>query len=106
MIAAHVPRPGRPPLDLLGQRFGRLLVVARAPTLRYSRWLCRCDCGAEVVVSAQLLRMREGGTRSCGCLRREACRANGYRFAALMAERRATCAPAAAATCSLAEVWR
>lgn len=62
----------RPTLRLVGQRYGRLLVLSQAPTLRYSRWRCRCDCGTEVVVSAQLLRMpAHSGTRSCGCLRRE-----------------------------------
>lgn len=63
--------PGRPTLQLVGERYGRLVVIAQAPTLRYSRWRCRCDCGAEVVVSAQLLRMGAAGTRSCGCLRVE-----------------------------------
>lgn len=80
--------PGRPTLNLLGHRYGRLLVIAQAPTLRYSRWRCRCDCGTEVVVSAQLLRMGTAGTRSCGCLRRE------QRAAALRrmhAARRAQC---------------
>lgn len=32
-------------------------------------WLCRCDCGNEVEVSAHSL--RNGNTKSCGCLNRE-----------------------------------
>ena len=32
-------------------------------------WLCKCDCGAEVVVRSRDLRM--GNTQSCGCLQRE-----------------------------------
>lgn len=103
MIAAHVPRRGRPPLNLLGQRFGRLTVIASSPSLRYARWRCLCDCGAECVVSTQLLRMGKDGTRSCGCLRRETCRKNGHRFAEIMAERRRESADT---TCTLAEVWR
>lgn len=37
---------GRKPLDLEGRRFGRLLVVRRAPTAGsvYARWLCSCGC--------------------------------------------------------------
>lgn len=66
----------RPTLNLVGQRFGRLVVQSQAPTLRYSRWNCLCDCGAACVVSTQMLRMGERGTRSCGCLKREANRRN------------------------------
>ena len=60
-------------LDLTGQRFGRLLVLSRAPrttSAHQARWLCRCDCGATTTVISQGL--RSGGTRSCGCLHREA----------------------------------
>lgn len=62
--------------DMTGHRFGRLVVVARAPTLRYSRWHCLCDCGGTAIVSLQLLSMGAKGTRSCGCLKREANRRN------------------------------
>lgn len=33
------------------------------------KWLCRCDCGGEKVVSQNML--AAGKTASCGCLRRE-----------------------------------
>lgn len=69
-------------IDLTGQRFGRLVVISRAPTLRYSRWVCNCDCGATVTVSLQLLRMGAKGTRSCGCLRLEQRRENLARLRA------------------------
>jgi hypothetical protein len=69
--------------DLTGQRFGRLTVLRRGEDLvretlrpymapqrvRLVRWHCRCDCGREVDVLA--ISLRSGGTRSCGCLRRE-----------------------------------
>lgn len=74
--------------NLLGRRFGRLLVIRQAPTLRYSQWVCRCDCGNTVTVSNQLLQMGERnsakGKRSCGCLRQEFARRNGKRSAALL----------------------
>jgi len=55
----------------LGQRFGRLTVVARAENERnrHARWYVRCSCGAEKVVRGTEL--RTGGIRSCGCLQRE-----------------------------------
>lgn len=65
-------------MTLIGQRFGRLVVVSQAPTLRYTQWRCRCDCGNECTVSRQLLMMGERGTRSCGCLHREAARRNSW----------------------------
>lgn len=56
--------------DLLGQRFDRLVVEKRAPKIdRRTRWSCRCDCGASVIVLAQSL--KAGFTRSCGCLHRD-----------------------------------
>lgn len=58
-------------VDLMGQRFGRLVVVGLSETTRYTYrcWLCRCDCGAMKVISGRYL--RTGATQSCGCLRRE-----------------------------------
>jgi hypothetical protein len=55
--------------NYVGQRFGRLTVLERVirPDLGRTFWQCRCDCGAEKVVLA--LHLRNGNTRSCGCLR-------------------------------------
>lgn len=51
-------------------RFGRLIAVRRAGQAhKQAMWLCLCDCGNTVTVAAALL--RNGQTRSCGCLRRE-----------------------------------
>lgn len=64
-------------IDLTEQRFERLLVLGRAPIIpgkdRSARWLCRCDCGNEVVVSSAALKRRPGApsTKSCGCLNRD-----------------------------------
>lgn len=62
----------RSPLkDETGHRFGRLTVLRRYDSTDYSGsgayWLCRCDCGVEVAVLGTHL--RNGNTRSCGCLR-------------------------------------
>ena len=58
-------------IDLTGHRFGRLVVIreyGRAKD-RQVTWLCRCDCGREVVVKAGNLCSEN--TQSCGCLRLE-----------------------------------
>jgi hypothetical protein len=61
-------------LDLTGQRFGRLIVLEVAETRKgVLWWRCRCDCGVEVEVRSQQLRI--GQAKSCGCLRREVGRA-------------------------------
>jgi hypothetical protein len=62
-----------PIADLTGRRFGRLVVLGRAPSKRradgtawQARWLCRCDCGGENTVLGNEL--RSGAVQSCGCL--------------------------------------
>lgn len=58
----------RKKLDLAGQRFGKLTVLAPAENIGgRTAWLCRCDCGKEAVVKADHL--RSGHTVSCGCVR-------------------------------------
>lgn len=60
-------------IDVIGQRFGRLVVLGHARTTAHDRlWLARCDCGAQVEVTATNL--RSGHTASCGCLQRERAR--------------------------------
>lgn len=56
--------------DLTGRKFGRLTVLERAESHgKAAAWRCSCSCGKEVVVRGDNL--RSGGTRSCGCLRRD-----------------------------------
>ena len=57
-------------IDLTGQRFGRLIVIREAGRKNGKvAWLCRCECGNEIVVSGDHL--RDEHTQSCGCLRLE-----------------------------------
>lgn len=76
-------------IDLTGQRFGRLVVLERAGSdkNKSALWFCRCDCGKEKVINSKSL--RNGSTRSCGCLHQElpAIRLNlaGQRFGRLVA---------------------
>lgn len=59
------------PIDLTGQKFGRLTVISRAGNDKDGRakWLCRCDCGNERRILGKSL--RNGHTQSCGCLNKE-----------------------------------
>ena len=61
--------------NLVGEKFGRLTVKARAPDAvsngrKCIRWICDCDCGTKdyIVYGNNLKR---GYTKSCGCLRKE-----------------------------------
>lgn len=62
-------------INLIGQKFGRLTVIAEAPNIvlkngrSYAAWLCKCECGNEKVVRTNAL--RQGGTSSCGCLAKD-----------------------------------
>ncbi|MCI8602160.1 MAG: hypothetical protein HFE45_11350 [Oscillospiraceae bacterium] len=59
----------RKKLDLNGCQFGQLTVVAPAENANgRTAWRCKCSCGREVIVKTSHL--REGRTRSCGCLGR------------------------------------
>lgn len=64
---------GKTTADLTGQKFARLLVVARDPErsrrLRSAYWKCRCDCGNTAYASSTML--RNGQHKSCGCLKTE-----------------------------------
>lgn len=56
----------RKKLNLTGQRFGKLTVLAPAENVkRRTAWWCRCDCGQETVVTT--VRLRDGHRTSCGC---------------------------------------
>lgn len=56
-------------IDLTGQRFGRLVVVGRdgSDKTGHVTWLCKCDCGKQILVCGREL--RNGDSKSCGCLK-------------------------------------
>jgi hypothetical protein len=57
---------GKPVRQLVGERFGLLLVVEAAGFAKgRALWRCACDCGAIVVKVGNLL--QQGKTKSCGC---------------------------------------
>lgn len=70
--------------NLVGKRFGKLLVVSlysrnttrrkkteifdngKLPSKCRTCWLCKCDCGKEVIANQNVL--HQGNKKSCGCL--------------------------------------
>ena len=66
-----IVREGRRFVDRIGNIFGRLTILGlnRYNKHNQAMWLCRCECGGQVIVPWHNLRW--GGTRSCGCLLQE-----------------------------------
>lgn len=58
-------------LDLSSEKFGRLTAIRRveSPKKGQAAWLCKCQCGNEIVVIAS--RLRFGNTKSCGCYQKD-----------------------------------
>lgn len=58
-------------INLAGLKFGRLTVIKKVKNNKKgnSQWLCRCDCGNEIIVFSNNL--CRGNTKSCGCLRKD-----------------------------------
>ena len=58
-------------INEIGNTYGYLKVVARAPNNKDGRamWECECRCGNKVIVLGKHL--RSGNTQSCGCYQRE-----------------------------------
>ena len=57
--------------DLTGERFGRLIAI-KCTSIRKNGnvlWDCKCDCGASTLVKSSYL--KNGRTKSCGCLAKE-----------------------------------
>ena len=59
------------PIDISGQRFGRLIAIERVevPNSTRAMWRCKCDCGNEKITSG--VNLRRGKALSCGCLHKE-----------------------------------
>lgn len=57
--------------DLRGQKFGRLTVLYRTGTDKNNGaiWKCKCDCGN--IINTCGSRLKNGTTKSCGCLQKE-----------------------------------
>jgi|ERR1700722_273528 len=60
--------------NLVGKRFGRLLVVEEQPSQNKKQkrpsWKCLCNCG-EITIVDRGCKLKNGNTKSCGCLKSE-----------------------------------
>ncbi len=65
-------------LKLIGQKFGRLIVLKRMNKDKQGNycWLCKCDCKKETIILGSSL--RSGNTKSCGCLQKEIVTKHGH----------------------------
>lgn len=59
------------PKNLMGMRFGRLVVIGTAEqnSQGKTQWFCECDCGTKKAIGA--VRLIDGSTTSCGCYKME-----------------------------------
>ena len=58
-------------LNLIGERFGKLIVIKESEVRQYGlvTWECQCDCGN--ITLATTKNLRNGIKQSCGCLKRK-----------------------------------
>ena len=94
MAASHdrtgIPEAGKPRRPQIGAgcRVGRLVVAASTSQRKngYTVWVCRCDCGGEILLDTRCL--QRGTVTDCGCVskvkpgRRDV---SGMRFGRLVA---------------------
>ena len=79
--------------NLIGQKFQMLTVIDFAPDYispkghRIPQWLCRCECGAEVVTRGSSL--KSGHIKSCGKKHRRVQDMTGQKFGKLTVVSRA-----------------
>ena len=67
-------------IELLGQTFGQLLVITSVKGIagKSSRWICKCSCGKLIETSSNSL--RQGLTKSCGCLQKAIAQQHMYNY--------------------------
>ena len=66
-------------IEMIGKTFGRLTVVSLQDTRCANGarvWICRCSCGKNTAVLG--CHLRDGHTRSCGCLQEEVAKELAY----------------------------
>lgn len=74
---------------MIGKKYNRLTVLEfvekyKTPSGQYrEKYLCECDCGNKIIVCG--VNIRNGNTKSCGCLKKEV---NHERFGAKLLNKR------------------
>ncbi|WP_097026146.1 hypothetical protein [Clostridium peptidivorans] len=58
------------PVNIIGKKYGYWTVIKRSKNINgRSTWVCECKCGNRKIV--KLHDLRNGRSKSCGCLRKE-----------------------------------
>ena len=70
----------------IGTKIGLLTIVSKAEPYitpstkkKSTRWLCKCECGKEKIISQFHIKRTKNPTRSCGCLQKKAVKKHGYK---------------------------
>lgn len=79
--------------DYIGKRYGKLVIIGEEPVGKYQhiKVRCKCDCGNEKVITLNSL--KNGSTKSCGCIKytdhgvQHKCKERLYRIRQLMLQR-------------------
>lgn len=53
--------------NLIGQRFGKLLVIERDQSRKGVYWICQCDCGNIISTRSDTLTKPNNSRKCCGC---------------------------------------
>jgi hypothetical protein len=65
-------------INLVGQKFNRLLVIKEAPSIKGKIYFtCMCDCGNETTLLSAAI--KGGYTKSCGCYQKQQAAKSGFR---------------------------
>lgn len=60
---------GRPVIDIVGKKFGKLTVIKRNFDIKdKTAWWCMCDCGNTELISVIGNNLKRNTTKSCGCI--------------------------------------
>ena len=62
-------------LDLTGQIYGQWVVLKKGEILPIAKWICECSCGT--IKEVRQTTLRQGSSKSCGCIRQKAITKHG-----------------------------
>lgn len=80
--------PKRNIKDIIGKTFGCLKVLEYGSVKRSDRFMIvQCDCPDKTILEVRRYSLMNGGTLSCGCLRRKSAKEHSKYAAHIKAER-------------------
>lgn len=66
----------------IGDKFGRLEVIEKSKNTSNGVliWLCKCECESGIIKKVRSGHLKNGGVKSCGCIRNEAASKNMFNY--------------------------